>query len=471
MTSSRIKIGFLALCMDDFDAVLDVDDVRKDKLVNIQEPEYIKPMLSFIKMFGDLIFPGIIGDEKGASKANKVFREEQIDVIVIHEFTFTLAVTFIKALEDIEVPLIFWNTQENHTFSSNLDFGRVMLNNSISSIPHSTNVLYQTGRKFKVITGHESTQEAYERFKNDFKVISVKKFLKKCKIGTIGYSYPGMITITTNETSLRTKIGPSVEHINVFELKSSIKKIKKEELSRDIEHIKTKFCVNDLRKEEIEQSVLIYYCLRDILKRRGVHVLASLCGLLILEPELGLAPCYAQTRLIADGIQSACECDILTAVALVIVELLANNAWFSEFYMMDMEKNLILMSHCGYGNCSMANTKYEIKIVPQPCFPGPRGRGIAFEYSAKAGEITIVSFVEGPEGYKIVAAEAEAIDCKPYKTGCPQIIAKFKNLKLSDAVEKYCQAGGSHHMVVGYGNIISELQLLAEYLNIGFEKI
>ena len=139
--------------------------------------------------------------------------------------------------------------------------------------------------------------------------------------------------------------------------------------------------------------------------------------------------------------------------------------------MMDMERELLLMSHCGYGNPAFANPTTPARVVPQPCFPGPCGAGAAFEYTTRPGEITILSITDSPRGYKIIAVAAECVDIAPFAAGCPQIVAKFSGMSLGEGVERSCKAGGSHHMVVCYGNIKKELEILAEMLGIGFEGI
>lgn len=471
LNNKIIRIGFLPLCMAEFDAVLDVPDVRNEQIPDINEPEYLKDMIDYLGYYGFVFSSGVVGDEKSAEKANKFFKSKIVDVIIVHEFAFTLAKTFIKSIEDLDVPIIFWNTQEKHIISKYTDFGQVMSNNSISSIPHSTNTLYRSGKKFHVITGHKGMKKVQNRFDMIFKVLIVKKLLKSCRIGAVGYAYPGMLTLAADEVTLRTKIGPVLEHINISEISNAIKRVPQGDISDEVICIRSSYITEELTNEEVVQSAKIYLGLKDLLKKKKINVLTTLCGLMVLDDELGLAPCYAMSKLIEDGIQSACECDILTAVTLYIVELLAGNAWFTEFYMMDMEEELIMMSHCGYGNYSLANSKYPIKAVRQCCFPGAKGRGLAFEFTAKEGEITIVSLTDGPEGYKIISAEAFAVDVPPFPTGCPQIIVKFKNKEMGIALEEYCKAGGAHHMVVAYGNIIEELALLAKYLGIGFESI
>jgi L-arabinose isomerase len=63
------------------------------------------------------------------------------------------------------------------------------------------------------------------------------------------------------------------------------------------------------------------------------------------------------------------------------------------------------------------------------------------------------------------------VDITPLPIACPQIVFKFKNYSLADGVERYCKAGGAHHMAVCSGIVTGELELLAEMLHIDFEKV
>lgn len=466
-----LKIGFAATCMNEFDAVLDVDDVKEKELPNVGEPAYIAPMKKWLGAYGSVVGAELVGDKQTAREANRLFRKNGIDVLVVHEFAFTLADTFARLTEGLDVPIIFWNTQMSPRMEEAMDFGTVMANNSVSSVPHSTNYLFQKGKPFHVITGSEGEEHTALRFRQVFSAAEAKKKLSHARIASIGYVYPGMSTISVNETTFAQTFGMDIEHVNPVEIRNFYRNADQHLVERYVHEMKGTYPVQGLKDEELQRAAAYRAAFETLVSRKGVDAIALLCGLLILDEDMGVAPCYALSKLAEQGYPSSCECDIPAATALLVAQQIAGAAHFTEFYMMDMERELLLMSHCGYGNPAFANPTNPARVVPQPCFPGPCGAGAAFEYTTRPGEITILSITDSPQGYKIIAVAAECVDIAPFATGCPQIVAKFSGMSLGEGVERYCKAGGSHHMVVCYGNIKKELEILAEMLGIGFEGI
>jgi len=347
-----------------------------------------------------------------------------------------------------------------------------MANNSVSTIPHSTNVLYQAGKQnYWVVTGSETDAAAAARFSGLFAAIAAKKRLAESRIATIGYVYPGMHTLSVNEEKFGSVFGVSIERANPIDIKRHYRNADDSRVRAALAELERDYIVSGLSRDELERSARFEVAFRSFVAEMNITSIALLCGLLIQDEEMGVAPCYALSKLSAEGLHSTCECDIPTAAALIIAQEIAGNAHFTEFYMMDMDRDIILMCHCGYGNCGMANEKYPVKIVPQPCFPGPRGSGAGFEFNVAPGTATILSITDSPLGYKIVSMLAECIDIEAFPNACPQAVIKFKEHTMAEGVERYCKAGGAHHMVICHGDITGELGVLAQLIGVEYEKV
>jgi len=465
-----LKIGFIITGMEKFDEILPAPDVKEDS--NAGPPEYFGELESFLKNHGDVIYGGYAGSYKTAMAANALFRKEVIDVLVIHEYTFTQGSTLTALIEGLEsVPFIFWNTQESPAIDANADIGVIFSNNSVCTIPHAGNILFQRRKDFQVFTGTHNCPKITRRFEDYFTILRAAKHLRKMRIGSIGNQYPGMITCSVNEASLRDLIGPSVDHITMQDTVDAIKNVPETEIDKEVKLIKDTYEINNLNEEEIRQSAKIYLGMKTLLESRDIDALADICNLMILEKEIGLAPCYAMTKLANEGMHSACECDILVAVAIAIANDVAGNAWFTEFYMMDMEKETIFCGHCGYAPSGNANPKYPVKAVPTTCYPGALGMGLAFEFIAKPGRAVLLSLVNAPCGYKMIATEIDVQDTPPIPANCPQVVFKFRNHEFADGIESFAKSGASHHMVLVYGDYAGQFGALADLIGIDFELV
>jgi len=466
----NLKIGFITTGMEIFDEIIPAPDVKGED--DDGPPEYFKDLENFLKENGDVVYGGYVGAAKSARAANKLFKQEDIDVLVIHEYTFTQGSTLTALIDGLENrPFMIWNTQDIPYMDDKVDIGVVMSNNSISTIPHTANILFQRMKDFSIITGTHKNPKAIQKFKDYFAVVRAAKHLRQMRIGSIGNQYPGMITCSVNEASLRDLIGPSVVHITMMDTVDAIKSISDAEAEAEASLIKSSYQIRDLNDQEIRQSAKIYLGMKKLLGDRDIDVLADICNLMILEKEIGLAPCYAMTKLADEGMHSACECDILVATAIAIANDIAGNAWFTEFYMMDMEKETIFCGHCGYAPTENANPKYPVMACPTACYPGSLGMGLGFEFSAKPGQAVLLSLVNAPFGYKMIATEIDVQDAPPVPANCPQIVFKFRNHDFEDGIEKFAKSGAAHHMVLVYGDNAKQFEALADLIGIDFELV
>ena len=467
----KLKIGFITTGMEVFDEILPAPDLKGDD--DSGPPAYFSELEAFLKKHGDVVYGGYIGSYKSAGVANETFRRECIDILVLHEYTFTQGSTLAALFEGLEnIPYIFWNTQEIEAMDhKTVNIGTIFANNSISTIPHAANVLFQRGKDFQVFTGTHKNPKLIKRFEDYFTVVQTAKYLRILRIGSIGNQYPGMITCSVNEASLRDLIGPTVEHITMKDTVDAIKVVSDADIDKEVKLIKEKYSISNLNEDELRRSAKIYLGMKKLIGTRDIDVLADICNLMILEEEIGLAPCYAMTKLADEGMHSACENDILVATAIAISNAIAGNAWFTEFYMMDMEKENIFCGHCGYAPTENANPKYPIKGVPCPTYPGCCGKGLAFEFIAKPGRGCLLSLVNAPYGFKMIATEIDIQDTPPFSTECPQVVFKFRNHSFEDGIEKFAKSGASHHFVLVYGDYAKQFEALSELIGIDFELV
>jgi len=467
----RLKIGFITTGMEKFDEILPAPDLKGEE--DSGPPAYFNDLQAFLEKYGDVVYGGYVGAIKSASVANTLFKKEDIDILVFHEYTFTQGSTLTALIDGLErVPFVFWNTQELLPMDERVvNIGVIFANNSISTLPHAANILFQRQKDFKVVTGSQNDAKAVKKFEDYFTVVSTAKHLRKMRVGSIGNQYPGMITCSVNEAALRDHIGPSVDHITMVDVVEAIKNVPEAAIDDEAKLIRDKYPIIEVNEAEVRQSAKIYLGMKELLKGRDIDVLADICNLMILEKEIGLAPCYAMTKLADEGMQSSCECDILVAVALAIATDIAGNAWFTEFYMMDMEKETIFCGHCGYAPTENANPKYPITGCGCPTYPGCLGMGLGFEFTAKPGQGVLLSLVNAPYGYKMIATEVDVMDVPPYPTRCPQIVVKFRNHGFDEGIETFARAGASHHFVMVYGDHAKQFEALAELIGIDFELV
>ena len=463
------KIGLVGTTMSEMDAVLDVEDIRDD---SAYYEKFFKKIENEIKKFGTVVSGRIVGDELEAEKISDLFYREQVDLIIAVPVNYTLDSVIIKLLRNQKVPIIIWNTSPMEKLPDNMDYDTAIANAIIACVPTLTNVLIKNDIKFKIVSGSISDKKVLNYINEYIIAAQAVKTLKTAKVGFVGNSYPGITSISVDEARVIGKFGTTIVRIENMNIEKYYKNVEIGKTKTDLDIFKKEFSFNQLTNDEIERSIKLYNAILDISKENSLDAIAQLCSYAIISDIIGIAPCFAYSILSSMGIVTTCEGDVGTAIALIILREISGDAFFAEYYLQDFVKDFILIAHCGLGNINFADTKKEIKVLPQPCFPGKHGRGAAFEFNLKSGEMTMVSLsMLTPEKWTMIACEVESIKSEAYPMICPQAKIRFKNGDLNEKFVEFCTKGGTHHLAFTFGNHLSKLEKVCDILDINFQKI
>lgn len=102
-------------------------------------------------------------------------------------------------------------------------------------------------------------------------------------------------------------------------------------------------------------------------------------------------------------------------------------------------------------------------------YHGKSGSGIGVEFSLKAGEITMLSMNYLPNGrFKLVAATGISHDGAIPQTGNTNTRVSF-NMPVTEFLRRWCEAGPTHHLALGIGNLIPEIRCFARIMDMELE--
>ena len=463
------RIGVIGTTMEEMDAVIEVEDIRKDTKYY---DDFLNSIIDSLKDFSNVLNGGIVGTEGQAENISDFMIKKQVDLIIVIPVNYTLDSVILKLLREQTSPILLWNTSPLTSIPMDMDYDTAIANAIIACFPTLTNVLIKNNIKFKAVSGKVDDKNIIKIIKEYTQASKVVSVLKKSKIGFIGNSYPGITSISVDESRIIGKFGPTLIRIENATIEDFYKKVNGKKNKYDIERFKKKFAIKGLSDEEFNRSVKLYNALLDISNEYSLDAIAQLCQNVIISKEIGITPCFAYSILNSMNVMVTCEGDIGTAIAMVILREIYGDAFFAEYYLEDFKKEFILISHCGLGNINFADKKSKLRVVPQVCFPGKFGRGAAFEFNVRAGEMTMVSLsMLAHEKWTMIASNVESINGDCYPMACPQIKIRFKNGKLDEKFIEFCENGGGHHLAFAFGNQISKLEKVCDILGIEFHKI
>ena len=278
-----------------------------------------------------------------------------------------------------------------------------------------------------------------------------------------------MLDTVFHELELRKQIGPEVVHIPINELLNSISKITEKKAEEELKNKISLEKIKNIEKETVIESIKIYLATKKLVFDNKIDAIAFKCW-----PDLKnnnvCSPCFTLSALSDDGVMSACEGDVTSAVSMLILHLMTGkNVFLGDMLKIDNNKSEILYSHCGAmsKNLSEDFNKIEYRIHADP--ENVWKPGLTVEFPLKPGELTFARVGEISGKYRMLAYKGKAIESEMFVRGNPAKV--IVNKDPEKIVKNLIKNGSEHHQIAVHSNILKELSLLCSFLNIDFVEI
>jgi L-arabinose isomerase len=175
------------------------------------------------------------------------------------------------------------------------------------------------------------------------------------------------------------------------------------------------------------------------------------------------------TLLTGQNVPVAGECEIKNVLAMKIMDSFNAGGSFSEFYLVDFNQDEILLGHDGPAHFRIADGK--VGLVPLPVYHGKPGSGLSIQMKVVNGPVTLLSVCQGSDGkVTLLTAEGESVPGPTLQIANTNSRYRF-SLSAREFINRWSEAGPSHHCAIGIGRISEKIAKLADLLNIGYLKI
>ncbi|MDY3248750.1 MAG: hypothetical protein SOX32_00205 [Candidatus Choladocola sp.] len=389
---------------------------------------------------------GIVDSEKLAREAGKLFAEKKVDVIFCHMLTYASSVYIVPVIRELNVPFIILNVQ----YRKALDYSEVKtigdwLGEGITcaGVPEATAVLSQMGKKFSVITGHmEDDSDVADQINSWCDAIRIKNRIARHNLGYLGRSYAGMMDLCVNESRIFDKFGTFVHHLDWQEIIETGKNVDDTELKQRIETVRQTFELEDsVSESDIDCIARTAEDLRKMTEKYSLNSWAFHYEFDAPEEQTELLAALnpAMTMLMTEGTACVPEGDIRTAIAMIMMKMLAGNAMTAELYSMDFNDGTCLIGHSGACDAKISSQKAVLKMN---ILHGKAGKGYVTQFYPEPGPVTMAALTEDRYGnFKLIAVEGMSVE------------------------------GPRHHGVLVKGHYLKQLEYVADALDIEFKAI
>jgi L-fucose isomerase-like protein len=404
--------------------------------------ETIKEFFSYPVKF--IPFNEIVDDNEKADRAGNYFYQNNIDVLLALHSTWSNDYHVTDILDYVDVPAILWAIPG-------------MENGSLCGIHQLGVVLYELGKKYKIFYGDISNNSIHKEIISFSKASALKNYLRKQKIGLIGYRIPGMTEVTFDEFELKKRFGPRVIHFGINYIQEMVNGVKESEARKMWENVKTSGIRIEVSDNDGIASCKSYLVLDSIAKENKIAGFAVEC-----YPELMGQVCLAASLLAENDVVVACEGDVNSALTMMMLNYLTGMPVHNTDLLNPDSENSVVFSHCGSGAFSIAKDRKEIRLCPvrlQNC-------GVCVTFLPKLGDITLVNIVGRKDTYRIAAIEGRSWEAEMVFPGNP-VSARF-NISAKKYLDDISKNAVGHHWMIGYGNVVEEIRYFSDLIGVRF---
>ncbi len=451
--SHKTKIGVLVL------ALLE-DDYNKTAHVRPMAQKVADRIGEILSEYGETVSPPLVEEEHQAEAAAQMFNAQGVDIIVAVEVAYTKGIVPVRCFLNTTAPVLVWNTQQIRFLPEDADFDLIMLNSGMAGVPEMTSALLRLNRPFWVVTSHIDDPAGREKLAEFIQAAGVLAQLKKTRIAIAGHAFEGMTDLMVDQLSLRKDVGPVCWPLEPEKVSLAMEALPDAEVADLVAKERARYKV-DMDGQLFERSCRLALALEKVLRDGHFDGLASFDQVWLTDPRVGIIPSYGTSRLCEIGLPTSTEADLTTLTAMFMLQELTGQATFLENYIIDFDREAMILSHDGHGNPAMAASPGDVSVKHSIYYEGVHGFGAGFEFAYAPGDVTNLALVKVGDRWRLIVAEGESIAIKPRPVSAPQMLFKPKQLGIADWCDGWLKAGSPHHMALAYGHLADKLRTLA----------
>lgn len=424
----------------------------------------------------EVINTGIVDNPVQAREVGNFLATQKVEAIFLYISTYALSSTVLPVVQKVNVPVIVLSLQPTEaidykTFNAMNDRGKMtgdwLAYCQACSAPEIACVFNRAHIDYHLVTGTLNDESAWQEINEWLAAIRIQATLRDTRIGVLGNYYGGMMDVYSDMTQLATVFGSHFEVLEMSTLFKYRQTASENQIMDKMKQFEQDFLVEkECSPEEIRRAAQTSVALDALVKHHQLGCMAYYYGGADDKNYENIMTSIipGNTQLTMHGVPVAGEYEIKNVIAMKIMDILGIGGSFSEFYVLDLNEDVVLLGHDGPGHAQIAEGK--VKLVPLPVFHGKPGKGLSIQMSVKQGPVTLLSVVQDGAGkIKFLVAEGSSVSGPILEIGNTNSRYKF-SIPAKLFLKNWSEQGPAHHLAIGVGHVASVIEKLAKILGI-----
>jgi L-arabinose isomerase len=439
---------------------------------------YRKEFEERLSGFGvDVISAGMVDNVDSGRRAGEFLATQNVDLVICFVTTYVQSAFVLPVAQRSKAHMVLVGLQPTAGMdTATATTFEQLAHDNCTSMPEIAYALKRSGFQTDAVFGMlHNDDRAWNKVREWAVAARAAHSLRNARIGLLGHPFEGMLDMNVDPTAFDAGFGMHIDMIEMCDLKKRVDMA----TQADVDAMKAK--INDffwfpepgadaiagrVSPESLDWSARVACGLERLVDDFGLDGLAHYYrGVDGNEYERIIAGIIVGASLLtARGVPVAGEGDLKNCVAMMTLDRLAAGGSFTELHPADFNEDFVFVGHDGPGHVAISNEKPALRGLS--LYHGKFGQGVSVEFKVKNGPVTIAGLTQGFDGrFKFILAEGESLPGSIPATGNTNTRCKFKP-DMPTFIERWSEAGPTHHFALGIGNQISTLQKVARLFGI-----
>ncbi|MBQ8528937.1 MAG: hypothetical protein IJ459_04285 [Clostridia bacterium] len=451
----NVKIGFLPLYIQLYDDF--ASGLRPGVEAYCQS---VKEAL--VKGGAELVAADICRVKSEFEAAVSLFEREDVEAIVTLHLAYSPSLESTSVIASTSLPVIILDTTRDFCFDFEVKKGSTSYNHGIHGVQDFCNLLKRLGKDYSIFAGHYLNSDVVKRVLDAARAVKAARAISKMKVGTLGGAFDGMGDFCISDET-KARLGVEVNRCSGEKILEIKKSVTDEAVRREYEaDCKDNGCniPYEMYAEHIRSSIAI----RELIKKEGYTAFTMNFRRAGSEVGFDTVPFAEACKLMASGIGYAGEGDAINAALVGALMSSFDEVNFVEMFCPDWKNNTIYFNHMGECNASLMENRH---MMTKYFAYGDVDHPVYMLGHMKAGQGCVLNMLPNAEGwFDVVIVEGEFMQLPEKLESFPETINGWFKPKtdVCSLLEKYSEAGGTHHSSFVYGVNARSLSLFAKSL-------